>query len=73
VKWTVESQVSWLDTVAEARKVYTVSLKQLRGALRGKKLGIIFDNDTPYYDTSVEAWWTKADLKFLVSSKITNQ
>jgi hypothetical protein len=25
-KWTVDSQVSWLDTVAEARQAYTISL-----------------------------------------------
>jgi hypothetical protein len=30
-KWTVDSQVSWLDTVAEARQSYTVSLTLLRG------------------------------------------
>jgi hypothetical protein len=30
-KWTVDSQVSWLDTVAEARQSYTVSLTRLRG------------------------------------------
>jgi hypothetical protein len=30
-KWTVASQVSWLDTVSEARRVYTVSLTRLRG------------------------------------------
>jgi hypothetical protein len=33
VKWTVDSQVSWLDAVAEARKAYTVSLMRLRGLL----------------------------------------
>jgi hypothetical protein len=34
-KWTVDSLVSWLDTVAEARKVYTVSLTRLRGLFEG--------------------------------------
>jgi hypothetical protein len=31
MKWTVASQVSWLDTVSEARQAYTVSLKRLWG------------------------------------------
>jgi hypothetical protein len=35
-KWTVDSQVSWLDTVAEARQAYTVSLMRLRGLFEGK-------------------------------------
>jgi hypothetical protein len=35
-KWTVDSQVSWLDTVAEARQAYTVSLTRLRGLLEGR-------------------------------------
>jgi hypothetical protein len=30
-KLTVASQVSWLDTVSEARQVYTVSLTRIRG------------------------------------------
>jgi hypothetical protein len=30
-KWTVDSQVSWLDTLSEARQAYTVSLTRLRG------------------------------------------
>jgi hypothetical protein len=43
------------------------------GAIRGKKFGIRFDDDTPYYDILVEAEWTKADLKLLRSSNITNR
>jgi hypothetical protein len=35
-KWTVESQVSWLDTVSEARRAYTVSLTRLRGLFEGR-------------------------------------
>jgi hypothetical protein len=35
-KWTVDSQVSWLDTVAEARQVYTVSLTRLRVLFKGR-------------------------------------
>jgi hypothetical protein len=35
-KWTVDSQVSWLDTVAEARRAYTVSLTRLRGIFKGR-------------------------------------
>jgi hypothetical protein len=35
-KWTVDSQVSWLDTLAEARQAYTVSLPRLRGLLEGR-------------------------------------
>jgi hypothetical protein len=35
-KWTVDSQVSWLGTVAEARRAYTVSLTQLRGLFEGR-------------------------------------
>jgi hypothetical protein len=35
-KWTVESQVSWIDTVAEARQAYTVSLTWLRGPFEGR-------------------------------------
>jgi hypothetical protein len=34
-KWTVDSQVSWLDTVAEAIQAYTVSLTWLRGIFEG--------------------------------------
>jgi hypothetical protein len=30
-KWTVDSQVSWLDTAVEARQAYTLSLTHLRG------------------------------------------
>jgi regulator of sirC expression with transglutaminase-like and TPR domain len=37
-KGTVDSQVSWLDTVAEARQAYTVSLTQLRGIFEGRSL-----------------------------------
>jgi hypothetical protein len=29
VKWTVESQVSWLDTVSEARQVHTISIMRI--------------------------------------------
>jgi hypothetical protein len=29
VKWTFDSQVSWLDTVAEARQAYTASIMRL--------------------------------------------
>jgi hypothetical protein len=36
VKWTVNSQVSWQETVAEARQVYTVSLTRLRGIFQGR-------------------------------------
>jgi hypothetical protein len=35
-KWAVDSQVSWLDTVAEARQAYTVSLTRLRGLFEGR-------------------------------------
>jgi Fe-S cluster biosynthesis and repair protein YggX len=35
-KWTVYSQVSWLDTVAEAKQAYTVSLTRLRGIFEGR-------------------------------------
>jgi hypothetical protein len=35
-KWTVDSQVSWLDTVAESRQGYTVSLTRLRGTFEGR-------------------------------------
>jgi hypothetical protein len=35
-KWTVDSQVSWLDTVSEARQAYTVSLTRLRGLFKGR-------------------------------------
>jgi hypothetical protein len=35
-KWTVESQVSWLDTVAEAIQAYTVSLTRLLGLFEGR-------------------------------------
>jgi hypothetical protein len=52
-KWTVYYQVSWLDTVAEARQACAISLKRLR--IRGKKLEIRFDDYTPYYDILVEA------------------
>jgi regulator of sirC expression with transglutaminase-like and TPR domain len=34
--WTVDSQVSWLDTVAEARQAYTVSLTRLWGLFEGR-------------------------------------
>jgi hypothetical protein len=44
-----------------------------KAALQWEKLRIEFDGDTPYYDTMVEAWWKKEDLKLLKSSKITNQ
>jgi hypothetical protein len=56
-KWTVDSQVNWLDTVAEARRAYTVYriTNVATGAIRGKKLGIRFDDDTPYYNILVEA------------------
>jgi hypothetical protein len=47
-KWTVDSQVSWLESITEARQAAT-------GAIRGKKLGIRFDDDTPYYNIVVEA------------------
>jgi hypothetical protein len=36
VKWTVDSQVSWLDTLAEARQAYTISLMWLRGLFVGR-------------------------------------
>jgi regulator of sirC expression with transglutaminase-like and TPR domain len=36
VKLTVESQVSWLDIVAESRQAYTVSLTRLRGLFEGR-------------------------------------
>jgi regulator of sirC expression with transglutaminase-like and TPR domain len=35
-KWTVDSQVSWLNTVAEARQSYTVSLTRLHGLFEGR-------------------------------------
>jgi hypothetical protein len=35
-KWTIDSQVSWLDTVAETRQAYTVSLTRLRGLFEGR-------------------------------------
>jgi hypothetical protein len=54
-KWTFDSQVRWLDTVAEARQAYTVSLNTATGAIRGEKLGRRFDDNTPYYDILVEA------------------
>jgi hypothetical protein len=34
-KWTVDSQVSRLDTVAESRQAYAVSLTQLQGIFEG--------------------------------------
>jgi hypothetical protein len=36
VKWTADSKVSWLDTLAEARHAYTVSLTRLRGLFEGR-------------------------------------
>jgi hypothetical protein len=36
VKWTVDPQVRWLDTVAEAIQAYTVSLTLLQGLLLGQ-------------------------------------
>jgi hypothetical protein len=35
-KWAVESQVSWLETIAEARQAYTISLTRLRGLFEGR-------------------------------------
>jgi hypothetical protein len=35
-KWTVDSQVSWLDTVVEAGQAYTVSLTWLWGLFEGR-------------------------------------
>jgi hypothetical protein len=35
-KWTFDSQVSWLDTVAESRQLYTVSLMRLQGVFEGR-------------------------------------
>jgi hypothetical protein len=35
-KWTVDSQFSWLDTVAEAIQAYTVSLTRLPGLFEGR-------------------------------------
>jgi hypothetical protein len=35
-KWTVDSQVSWINTVAEARQIYTISLTRLRGIFKGR-------------------------------------
>jgi hypothetical protein len=35
VKWTVDSQISCLDTVAEAIQAYAVSLTRLRGLFEG--------------------------------------
>jgi hypothetical protein len=43
------------------------------GAIRWEKLRTGFDDDTPYCDNMVEAWWTMADLKLLRISNITNQ
>jgi hypothetical protein len=43
------------------------------GAIQREKLGTRFDNDISYYDTMVEAWWIKADLKLLRSSNTTTQ
>jgi hypothetical protein len=36
VKWTLDSQVRWLDTVAETIQAYTVSLTRLRGLFEGR-------------------------------------
>jgi regulator of sirC expression with transglutaminase-like and TPR domain len=36
VKWTVDSQISWLDTVAESRQAHAVSLTRLRGLFEGR-------------------------------------
>jgi hypothetical protein len=36
-KWTGDSQVSWLDTVAEAIQANTVSLTRLRGLFEGRR------------------------------------
>jgi hypothetical protein len=36
VKWTVEAQVSWLDTVAEARYAYNVSPRWLGRLFEGR-------------------------------------
>jgi regulator of sirC expression with transglutaminase-like and TPR domain len=35
-KWTVDSQVSWLDTVAKARQAYTISLTRLWEIFEGR-------------------------------------
>jgi hypothetical protein len=37
-KWTVESQVSWLETVSEARQAYTISLTWLLQLFEGRSL-----------------------------------
>jgi hypothetical protein len=36
VNWTFDSQVSWIDALAEARKTYTISLMRLRGIFEGR-------------------------------------
>jgi hypothetical protein len=73
VKWTVDSQISWPRHCARSNtRVYCIT-DMVTGALRRKKLGIRFDDDTPYYDTLAEAWWTNADLKLIRSTNITNQ
>jgi hypothetical protein len=35
-RWKVDSQVSWLDTLSEARQAHTVSLTRLRGIFEGR-------------------------------------
>jgi hypothetical protein len=35
-KWKVDSQVSWLDIVAEARQAYTISLTGIWGLFEGR-------------------------------------
>jgi hypothetical protein len=35
-KWTGDSQVIWLDTVAESRQAYTISLTRLWGLFEGR-------------------------------------
>jgi regulator of sirC expression with transglutaminase-like and TPR domain len=36
VEWTVDSQLSWLQTVSEARHAYNVSLTRLQGIFEGR-------------------------------------
>jgi hypothetical protein len=35
-KWAVDSQISWLDTIAEEKQAYTVSLTRIRGLFEGR-------------------------------------
>jgi hypothetical protein len=49
-KWTVDSQVSWLYTVAEVRQAYTVSLTRLMGILEVRSYE--YDLTTTHHTTT---------------------